>query len=90
MNFEEHCRDTREQFEVMGSEVHKWLDEFLDKYPWPDRYKHRKHRHHEEGVEKAREIYGNLGAMIAERHVRMDNDGWLPSKKDYDIIEYEG
>lgn len=88
MDFEYHCMASEGSFGQRFEEVHKWLDEFLTHYHPSERYKHRKHRHHAEGVEEARERFGDIGAAVAEQHIRIDNEGWLPKKEDYDIPEY--
>ncbi len=89
MNFEEHCRAAERTFGQRYENIHNWLDEFMVKYPPPERFKHRKHRHHKEGIEEAKEIFGDIGALVAEQHIRLDNESMLPSKADYKIPEYE-
>lgn len=89
MDFENHCKITERMFGNRYEKVHLWLDEFASQYPYGKKYKHRKFRHHREGVEEARKLFGDIGALVAEQHIRMDNDGWLPRKKDYEIPEYE-
>lgn len=88
MKLEDHCNEC---IEILGQpfrEVHLWLDEFAKNYSGTERYKHRKFRHHKEGVEEARKLFGDLGAKAAELHIKSDTDGWIPSKKDYEIAEY--
>ncbi|HLC47270.1 MAG TPA: hypothetical protein VJI75_06110 [Candidatus Nanoarchaeia archaeon] len=89
MDFEQHCRMSEKTFGVRYERVHSWLDEFSVKYSRAERYKHRKHRHHAEGIEEARELFGDLGALVAEQHIRADNEGSLPQAEDYLIREYE-
>jgi hypothetical protein len=104
MDHEEHCRYAMDRFGDGYPEIHCWLDEFFSLEGW----KHRKYRHHSEGVEMAREVFGDIGALVAEQHIRLDNpatanelkligienpdvndDGWLPKKVDYNIMEYD-
>lgn len=89
MNFEEHCQRSLQLFGNRYEEVHKWLDEYATNYPHSEMYKHRKYRHHKEGVEEARERFGELEAKAAEDHIRCDCEGELPTKEDYNIPEYE-
>ncbi len=90
MRLEEHCERSLKLFGKEYKEIHLWLDEFSSKYPKAERYKHRKYRHHKEGVEEVRIIFGDIGALVAEDHIRSDNDGMLPYRTDYNIPEYEG
>lgn len=89
MNLEQHCKECIEQLGAPFREIHIWLDEFAKKYPPHEVYKHRKYRHHKEGIEEAKKIFGEQGAKAAELHILADNDGWVPSKKDYNIPEYD-
>lgn len=89
MKFKEHCLESELTFGKKYEEVHLWLDEFAKNYSFSDKYKHRKFRHHKEGVEQARQIFGDIGALVAEQHIRSDNEGYLPEKKDYEIGDYE-
>lgn len=89
MNLEEHCKRSENLFGDRHEEVHLWLDEYAKNYSNSEKYKHRKYRHHQEGVEEARKIFGDLGAKVAEDHIRADNEGKLPIKKDYEIPEYD-
>lgn len=88
MNFESHCKEAEKKFGKRYDEVHRWLDEFASLYPPHLKYKHRKHRHHKEGIEEARQMFGDIGALVAEQHILLDNQGEIPEKKDYDIDEY--
>ena len=89
MKFEEHCEQSEVKFGKRYEEVHRWLDEFANRYSPSRRYKHRKHRHHKEGVEEARKVFGDLGALVAEDHIRSENYGYLPSPEDYNLPEYD-
>lgn len=89
MDFASHCRAAEETFGQRYEGVHRWLDEFASKYSRSEKYKHRKFRHHKEGVEEARTVFGDIGALVAEQHIRLDNEGWLPEKKYYELPEYD-
>ncbi len=89
MNFEEHCKHSLEQFGNRHEEIHRWLDKFTGCYNPAEMYKHRKHRHHKEGVEEAKKLFGDIGALVAEDHIRCDSEGMLPSRKDYNIPDYD-
>ncbi len=88
MKLEDHCNDCIEKLGQPFREVHLWLDEFARKYSHENKYKHRKFRHHKEGIEEARKLFGDAGAKAAELHILSDNRGWIPDKSDYDIPEY--
>lgn len=88
MKLEDHCEECEEILGKPFREVHLWLDEFAKNYPWQEKYKHRKFRHHKEGVEEARKLFGDEGAKAAELHIMSDNYGWIPNKNDYDIPDY--
>ena len=59
-------------------EVHAWLDEPAKEYfPWKG---HRQIRHHKEGVEEIREMWGDEAAKAAEMHIISDEKK-VPSKE---------
>ena len=60
-------------------EVHRWLDEYFATYG----SKHRKFRHHLEGIELARELFGDQGAKAATIHILRDCRN-IPRKVDYE------
>ena len=62
------------------SEVHLWLDKFFGQEPYGTRHRHL--RHHREGIEQVRNMWGDKSALAAEIHVRMDleSEHW-PSDK---------
>lgn len=70
MTFEGHCKRCREVLGESFEEVHQWLDEFHGKPLYGTR--HRKLRHHWEGIEKVREIFGNLAVEAAKLHILDD------------------
>ena len=52
--FEQHCRESAKLFGKSYDEVHEWLDEFkgTEKYGM----RHRKVRHHQEGIKRVVEL----------------------------------
>lgn len=88
MKLEDHCKECVEKLGQPFREIHLWLDEFAKNYPPNQHYKHRKFRHHKEGIEEARKLFGDDAAEAAELHIKSDNDGEIPNKSGYDIPEY--
>lgn len=76
MRFEEHCIESIELFGKPYKEVHQWLDEFTGK-PGIG-MKHRKFRHHEEGIKQAVKLFGEEAGKVARRHIMSDlaQEGW--------------
>jgi len=74
--FEAHCHESVKLFGKPYEEVHHWLDEFMgtEKY----RMRHRKVRHHQAGIKKAIEIFGEEAGEVARRHIISDlkEEGW--------------
>ncbi len=70
-------------------DVHNWLDEFAGKPP--HKMRHRRFRHHEEGIAEVRRLWGDEAALAARQHIEADlsQEGWKPgdpfpkSEKDY-------
>jgi hypothetical protein len=83
MMFNEHCRITKELLGEEFQEVHKWLDEFHGKEPYHT--KHRFLRHHKQGIEEVRKIYGDKAALAAKQHVLSDLLGEMGSPTENDI-----
>lgn len=88
MKLEDHCKECVNILGKPFREVHLWLDEFAKNYSLDKKYKHRKFRHHKEGIEEARMLFGDDGAKAAQLHILSDHQGYLPSKSDYDLPEY--
>lgn len=84
MKFEKHCERTKEILGKRYEEVHRWLDEFS----YSRGYRHRKVRHHLEGVLEVKERFGNEAMLAALIHISDDNEGWIPNKDDYEADEY--
>lgn len=73
----------RECVEALGepwTQVHEWLDAyFAEMGPL-----HRRMRHHREGVEEVRHLWGDAAARAAEIHILADCGGRIPKKSDYE------
>ncbi len=72
-----HCQDCLLELGEDFRQVHEWLDEFARQ----NILSHRKYRHHIEGIEKVRKIWGDRAARAAEIHIRKDWGGSLPTKE---------
>jgi len=86
-SIQQHCRECKKEMGTPWMKVHEWLDEFAKEQGAP---KHRRMRHHKEGVEEVRDMWGDEAAKAAEIHIRRDlffygND--IPSKDEYDKVE---
>jgi hypothetical protein len=60
--------------------VNRWIDEYFALYG-PH---HRKFRHHREGIEQARDLFGDRGAVAAAIHILRDCRH-IPGKQDYEL-----
>jgi len=78
-SIDQHCEDCLNELGKEYREVHEWLDGLCDR-KMPSK-KHRIHRHHDEGVEEARELFGDEGAKAAEIHIKRD-EGCIPKRND--------
>lgn len=76
MTFEKHCEESDDLFGERFEEVHCWLDAFqgTPKY----RMRHRRKRHHEEGIRQVVELFGRKAGEAARRHILSDlmEEGW--------------
>jgi hypothetical protein len=75
-SFEVHCQESMRLFGRRHEEVHRWLDEFMG----TERYgmRHRKVRHHEEGISRVIELFGEEAGRAARQHIISDlkEEGW--------------
>jgi len=71
--FEEHCEDCFRELGDRCEDVNHWLDE-LFAFVGSD---HRDIRHNEKGIEKARKLFGEIGAKAATIHIIKD-EGCIP------------
>jgi hypothetical protein len=67
-SFEQHVADSKNWLGQGYEPVHLWLDEYF-KSLGP---LHRKKRHHQEGVEQIRSLFGDLAATAAAIHIIRD------------------
>ena len=77
--FEEHCAACLKELGEPFEQVHLWLDEFSGKPGIGSR--HRRFRHHKQGIEEVRAMWGDPAAQAAINHIRMDlrGEGWPDS-----------
>lgn len=76
MRFEDHCEESIRLFGKPYEEVHLWLDEFAGKPPYGMR--HRKLRHHLEGIKEVEKLFSEEAALAAKAHIISDLklEGW--------------
>ena len=70
MWLEEHCQETERLLGDRFEHVHRWLDEFAGTPEYKKR--HRKVRHHLEGIEQVRNLWGDKAAEAARIHIIAD------------------
>lgn len=75
-SFSVHCSRCEEKIGCSYDYVHSWLDEFA-KTHFPD---HRHFRHHAEGIEEVRKMWGDDAAKAARLHI-LDDMGFVPTKE---------
>lgn len=83
-SYKEHCEDCKL---ILGNEwyvVHRWLDEMYRLTP--GNLMHRAYRHHDEGIAKIKEMWGEEAAKAAEIHIKRDFPGLdhIPTIKDWE------
>ena len=83
----EHCYDCRTLLGKDWKEVHEWLDALFAEYGPA----HRRYRHHTEGIEEVRKMWGDEAALAAKVHIIVDCWG-IPSKADYEngFVDVDG
>jgi hypothetical protein len=76
MTFEEHCKESIKLYKKPFEEVHLWLDEFAGSKEYGMR--HRRKRHHEEGIKEAVNLFGEEAREVARQHIISDlqQEGW--------------
>jgi len=67
-SLELHKADAKKWLLEDFESVHKWLDEFFSS----EGPKHRRFRHHREGVDEARRLFGYEGSLAAQIHILRD------------------
>lgn len=79
MHRKAHCKECLEKLGKEFDHVHAWLDATArDYFPWMG---HRQIRHHKDGVEMVRRLWGDEAAEAAELHIIAD-EGKVPSKNE--------
>jgi len=78
-DWKEHAKDCQDQLGNPWYVVHHWLDKFAGIY-WPAKI-HRIHRHHKEGVDEVRKMWGDEAAEAAEIHI-LNDEGDIPTKEE--------
>lgn len=88
MHYQEHCKRAEEKFGKPWHVVHRWLDEFAQQ----DLVSHRRARHHKDGVDEIRKMWGDEAAAVAEQHIAddmKDYGGIIPEAIWYDKMWLE-
>ncbi|MBT3368239.1 MAG: hypothetical protein HN416_13885 [Nitrospina sp.] len=91
-SFQTHCQESIRIFGKPYEGVHRWLDEFMGTEGYGMR--HRKLRHHLEGIKQVRELFGGEAGEVARRHIISDlkEEGWTEddhfpeNQKDYVVM----
>ena len=68
-----HCEESIRLFGKPYEEVHRWLDEFAGSPEYG--YRHRRKRHHEEGIRQAMVLFGEGAEAVARQHIVSDLSG---------------
>lgn len=76
MKLSDHCTESIKLFGKPYEEVHLWLDEFAGSPEYGMR--HRRVRHHEQGVREAVRLFGEAAGPAARQHIISDlmEEGW--------------
>jgi len=79
MKLEEHEKESLVIFGKPYTEIHLWLDEFAGTPEYGMR--HRRKRHHKEGLREAERLFGWDAALAARLHIMSDlkEEGWEES-----------
>lgn len=76
----EHCEECEKNLGKPYEEVHRWLDGLAFPKKGFLNLNHRRYRHHDEGVEYIRGLYGDDAALAAIMHIKADF-GIVPTRK---------
>jgi DNA-binding GntR family transcriptional regulator len=77
MDYKSHCLECKQKLGKDWAVVHRWLDEFAcNGLNW-----HRGLRHHLDGVEEVRRMWGDQAAEAARLHIEADF-GVVPSREE--------
>lgn len=79
MKLEDHEKESIKLFGKPYTKVHRWLDEFAGTKQYGMR--HRKKRHHLEGLKEIEELFGKEYVEVARQHIVSDlkEEGWTES-----------
>lgn len=82
-SYKEHCLDCEKILGKQWNCVHLWLDEMFRHMG--GNWIHRSFRHHAEGIEEARKMWGDEAAEAAKIHIMKDFPGLKepPKAEDY-------
>ena len=75
----EHEKDCIERLGEAFTEVHLFLDQYVEKYPIEIfEEQHRSFLHNKNGIEQVRKKWGNKAAVAARLHIARDEFGSIP------------
>jgi DNA-binding GntR family transcriptional regulator len=76
MRIEDHCAESVRTLGAAFEEVHRWLDEYATT---PLGARHRRRRHHLDGIAQVRRRWGDRAAEAARQHIASDlkAEGWI-------------
>jgi len=74
----QHNEDCKKFLGESFENVNKWIDEYFTQHG----AKHRRFRHHREGIDEARDLFGERGALAAAIHILRDCRH-IPREEDY-------
>ena len=80
-SLEAHCEEAEKILGKPYREVHMWLDEFFFDKAYGAR--HRRKRHHEQGVQEVVRLFGEEAGISARMHIVTDlkEEGWTESDR---------
>lgn len=76
-----HCKECKDKLGKDFIEVHRWLDGLASPKPGYLNINHRRYRHHTEGIEEIRKMFGDEAAKAAELHILTDF-GRIPTREE--------
>ena len=89
MKFEDHCEESEKLFGRKWEAVHIWLDEYAGRPGiW---MRHRRFRHHEEGLKEVEKIFGPGAVPAARQHIISDlkTNGWREGVDPFPVNEWD-
>ena len=84
-NRKAHCKECKEKMGEEWDKVHAWLDGLSSPKRGYLDMNHRRWRHHEDGVEEVRLMWGDEAAKAAEMHIITDF-GSVPTRKQVEMM----